>query len=85
MGCNCKTNEQIGKLKKHYGYDVKMSFSESLKFNFNELLKLILIVIIVILFSPMIFIILLILFFCGKTTIDMNKILRFLLKKSNNE
>lgn len=81
MGCNCKTNEKILKINKKYGFEVNTPWKDIAKFRIEEFVKLILLIILIILFSPIIFIYLLTMFFIGKNTIDVNKILNSLLKQ----
>lgn len=81
MGCNCKTTERIIKIHKEYGYKVNTSWGEKIKFRISEIIKILITLFIVLIFSPLIFIILIIRAFIGKTTINISNVLSFFLKK----
>ena len=81
MGCNCKTTERIIKMHKEYGYKVNTSWGEKIKFRISEIIKILITLFIVLIFSPLIFIVLIICAFIGKTTININNVFKFFLKK----
>lgn len=81
MACNCKANEYIKKIHKNYGHKTNIPWKERVNFNFTEGLKVILLGIGFIVFLPIIFIITLFLTFKGGNKLDINKILKFFLRK----
>ena len=81
MGCNCKVNQQIMKIHKNYGRSVNIPWKEKYKFRVIEGIKFILLGIIGLILFPIIFIIILIFFFKGYRTINVNKILSYFLGK----
>lgn len=81
MGCNCKTTERIIKIHKEYGYKINSSWKEEIKFRIGEIIKILITLFIAFIFSPLIFIVLIIRAFMGKTTVNINNILNFFLKK----
>ena len=82
MGCNCKTNEKILNFYKKNGYQARLNVGDKLNFSLQEFIKTILIAILSLIFFPIIFVVLIVRFFMGKRTINLNKILNFLLKRN---
>lgn len=82
MSCNCKTNEKILSFYKKYGYKSRVSWREKIHFTTEETIKTLLIIFLTICFAPIIIIVLIIMIIMGKSTFDINKILRFLLRKN---
>lgn len=81
MSCNCKTTEKIIKIHKDYGYKINVSWKENLKFKINEIVKILIILFIALIFSPLIFIVIIVLALIGKTNINISKFLNRILKK----
>jgi lipopolysaccharide/colanic/teichoic acid biosynthesis glycosyltransferase len=80
MGCNCKATEHILKVHKKYGREVSVPWSEKIKFNTEEIIKMVLAFVLSIIFSPIMLIILIVFAFQGKSVININNILYKLLK-----
>lgn len=85
MGCNCKATEKIIKIHKEYGRDIAVPWSDKLKFRVGESCKIILAMLIALFLSPIIFIVLIVLACQGKTVLNINKLLRKLLRHNKNE
>jgi hypothetical protein len=84
MSCNCKANEKILKIHKVYGKEISTPWIEKAQFKTSEIIKILLAGLISLLLSPVIFIFLIIRSIQGKTVIDINKILRKLLRHNKN-
>lgn len=80
MGCNCKATEHILKVHKKYGREVSVPWSEKIKFNTEEIIKMVLAFVLSLIFSPIMLIILIVFAFQGKSVININNILYKLLK-----
>ena len=80
MGCNCKATEHILKVHKKYGREVSVPWSEKIKFNTAEIIKMVLAFVLSLIFSPIMLIILIVFAFQGKSVININNILYKLLK-----
>lgn len=85
MGCNCKTRKHIINIHKKYGHKVKSTWSEHASFHLKESVKILIALILCVIFSPIIVLILLMLIIKGKTTINIKKLLDWLLKCRKNE
>lgn len=81
MGCNCKVNKEIMKIQKEYGHKIDVSWKERMKFKFEEGLKLIIASFFIILCFPLIFVFVIIFTIRGNGKINVNKVLRFILRK----
>ena len=81
MACDCKVNKQILKLHKEYGTKIYTPWKERIKFSFEEGLKFILIALLAILCFPVFFIFVLYMTLKGGSQFNVNKILRFILRK----
>lgn len=80
MGCNCKATEHILKIHNKYGYDTAVPWKTRIAFRAGEMVKIILAFIVSIICAPILFIVLLVYAFRGKTAINFNKILNKLLR-----
>lgn len=80
MGCNCKATEHILKVHKKYGREISVPWSEKIKFNTEEIIKMALAFVLSLIFSPIMLIILIVFAFQGKSVININNILYKLLK-----
>ena len=85
MGCNCKTNKNILKFYKKYGYQSRVSWKERIHFTLEESIKFVLLALIVVFLSPIIIVVIIIKIIMGKGNFDINKILRFLLRTNKDE
>lgn len=69
------------KIQKEYGHNIHIPWKERIKFRLGEGLKLFLASLIVILFFPLIFILVIVFAIIGNGNININNILRFILRK----
>lgn len=81
MGCNCKVNKEIMKIHKEYGHNVNAPWKERVKFKFEEGVKLFIASLFVIIFFPLIFIFVIAFAIAGNGKINVNKLLRVILRK----
>lgn len=81
MGCNCKTTEKILKIHKKYGQERYVSLGEKIKFRTIEFFKFFLVILIAFIFIPIIFIFVMINTLKGKTNININKIIRKIVRE----
>jgi hypothetical protein len=81
MACNCKANEQIMKIQRHYGYKVNLPLNEKIKFLTEEGFKFIILVLILLVCSPFIFLGMFIMSITGKGVININNVTKLFLKK----
>jgi hypothetical protein len=81
MGCNCKVNKQISKIYKNYGYKNNVSWKTSLNFSFIESIKTLLIIKLLLICLPLFFVLILYKSANGKSTFNINKILKKYLRK----
>ena len=83
MGCNCKTNEKILKIYNDYGKKIKTPWKEHIKFKTEEIIRIIAIFFLIMLFSPIILIVIIVLYVKGNGIINLNKVLKFILRQKN--
>ena len=81
MGCNCKVNEEILKLHKEYGHNIHTPWKTRAKFKLTEGIKMFFVFLIIVIFFPVILAFFFITVLRGRRHININKILRFLLRK----
>jgi hypothetical protein len=81
MGCNCKTTENIIKFHDKYGEKVNVSWGKMVGFKTGEFIKIMLVLLLSVIILPITFTWIIIRVFRGKTTIDINQIIKKLLRK----
>ena len=85
MACNCKANKQIMKIYKNYGNRIKTPWVSTVKFNFFETLKTIILIPIILLSLPLIFIYIIFQSKRRKSVFNVNNFVNFLMRKKKNE
>jgi hypothetical protein len=85
MGCNCKANEEILKIHKQYGHAIGAPWKERVQFRLEEGFKYILLCLLCILCFPLILILTIFFLVKGSGNINVNKLIRFLLRKDYDE
>jgi hypothetical protein len=85
MGCNCKANEEILKIHKQYGHAIGSPWKERVQFRLEEGFKYILLCLLCILCFPLILILTIFFLAKGSGSINVNKLIRFLLRKDYDE
>lgn len=81
MACDCKVNKQIIKLHKEYGKKINLPWKEKIGFRLEEGLKFIVLSLLIIIFLPIIFVYFFIRIITGNGYFNVNKMLRFILRK----
>ena len=81
MSCNCKVNSDILKIHKNYGVKNNISWKEKFSFNTVEGFKYIILILLVIIFIPLIIVIYFVYVFNNKQHININKLLKIILRK----
>lgn len=81
MSCNCKVNKEIMKLHKEYGHDVRTPWKTRAKFKITEGIKLLILFLLMVVLLPLIFIFVIICVIRGKGHININKMLKFIMRK----